>query len=59
MPDVVSYVGSGTYNNGTLVTGANMLGLYESISPRFDIDCVAQQSGILDNRFDDKSYYTS
>lgn len=45
--------------NGGAVVGANMLGNYHSIPPKFNEENMAQQSGILDGRFDDYNYYTA
>lgn len=61
MPDVVQYViaATGDIKNGRVVVGANKLGSYSAVNPKIDKDVVAAQSGILDARFDDKTYYSA
>lgn len=58
MPDIVNYASSGnTYRNGRCVTGVTQLGNYEAIDPKVNRSVVAVQSGVLDNRFDNYTFY--
>lgn len=60
MPDVVSFASTGvTYKNGTATVYADQLGNTKKVNPRIEHNVVVQQSGILDVRFDDKTYYTT
>lgn len=60
MPDVFQLVKSGLpLRNGSMVTAADMLGNIQKSNPVKERNVVAAQSGVLDNRFDDKTYYTS
>lgn len=60
MADVVSFAGTGvTYKDGTAVVWADKLGNTQKVNARIEHNVVVQQSGIMDTRNDDKSYYTS
>jgi hypothetical protein len=60
MPDVVSFAGTGvTYKNGTCTVYADKLGNTKTVNALRENNVVVAQSGILDTRNDDKTYYTS
>lgn len=60
MSDVFQLVKSGQpLRNGSIVTSADQLGNIQKINPLKERNVIAAQSGVLDNRFDDKTYYTS
>lgn len=60
MADVISFAGTGvTYKNGTATVYADKLGNTKKVNARVEHNVVVQQSGILDTRMDDKTYYTS
>jgi hypothetical protein len=60
MPDVVSFAGTGVvYKNGTATVYADKLGNTKKVNPRVEHNVVVSQSGILDSRIDDKTYYSS
>jgi len=60
MADVISFAGTGvTYKNGTATVYADKLGNTKKVNARVEHNVVVQQSGILDARMDDKTYYTS
>lgn len=59
MSDVFQKIISGNdYHQGFAISTANAFGAYSSVSPALnDISDVAAQTGVLDDRFDDKNYY--
>lgn len=60
MPDVIAYAGTGVvYSNGTIVVMADKFGNTKKILPDLEHNVVVQQSGILDSRFDNLTYYTA
>jgi hypothetical protein len=60
MADVVSFAGTGvTYKDGTAVVWADKLGNTQKVNARIEHNVVVQQSGILDSRFDNPTYYTA
>ncbi len=60
MADVFQLAKTGQpLKNGTVVTGADMLGNIQRTGPDKERNVVVAQSGILDQRFDDKTYYTT
>lgn len=61
MPDVISFASTGvtSYRNGTAVVYADNLGNTKKVNPRVEHNVAVQQSGILDSRFDNPTYYTS
>ena len=60
MADVISFAGTGvTYKNGTATVYADKLGNTKKVNARVEHNVVVQQSGILDTRMDDKTYYPS
>ena len=60
MADVISFAGTGvTYKDGTAVVWADKLGNTQKVNARIEHNVVVQQSGILDSRFDNPTYYTA
>lgn len=60
MPDVIAFASTGVqYKNGTAVVMADKLGNVKSVPPKFEKNVIVAQSGILDSRNDDKTYYSS
>lgn len=61
MADIVTFVkpSIATYNSGRGVTGANMQGQYQVIPEKLNRNVVVAQSGSLDTRFDDPTFYTA
>jgi hypothetical protein len=60
MADVISFASTGvTYKNGTAVVWTDKLGNTKKVNARIEHNVVVQQSGILDTRMDDKTYYTT
>lgn len=60
MPDVVSFASTGVvYKNGTAIVYGDKLGNTKKVNPKIEHNIVVQQSGILDSRMDDKTYYTT
>lgn len=61
MPDI--YVpakqSAGPPNNGSAVTFLQKIGIYQKVDPKINTYSIPVDSGILDNRFDDKTYYSS
>lgn len=65
MPDVWTKVKAGSdFIQGTAIVNVNKFGTIQKVNPE-DLDAAYQsgilnhQSGVLDTRFDDVSYYTS
>ncbi len=60
MPDVFQLAKSGQpLKNGTMVVGADVVGNVQKTGPVKERNVVVAQSGILDQRFDDKTYYSA
>jgi hypothetical protein len=60
MADVISFAGTGvTYKDGTAVVWADKLGNTQKVNAKIEHNVVVQQSGILDSRFDNPTYYTA
>lgn len=60
MPDVIAYASTGvTYKNGTATVCADKLGNTKKVNPRVEHNVFVAQSGIMDTRNDDKTYYTT
>lgn len=61
MADVVTYATTGNveYKNGTIITGVDKLGNIQTVDAAIEHNQIASQSGILDSRNDDKSYYST
>jgi hypothetical protein len=65
MPDVISYASTGvvTYKQGTAVAYADKFGNTSKITarvlPSVQTNVVVSQSGILDGRFDNPTYYSA
>ncbi len=60
MADVISFAGTGvTYKDGTAVVWADKLGNTQKVNAKVEHNVVVQQSGILDSRFDNPTYYTA
>lgn len=65
MPDVwTKVIATGNFVQGAAIVSANKFGTIQKVNPE-DLDAAYQsgilnhQSGVLDTRFDDVSYYTS
>jgi len=60
MADVVSFAGTGVvYKHGTIVVLADKLGNTQKVNARVEHNVIVSQSGILDTRLDDRTYYTT
>lgn len=61
MADVISYASTGNvvYKNGTIITMADKLGNVKVVNAEVEHNQIASQSGILDSRNDDITYYTT
>ncbi len=60
MSDVFQLAKSGQpIKNGTIVTNADQLGNIQKTGPLKERNVIVAQSGILDQRFDDRTYYTA
>lgn len=61
MPDVYQSAKSagGLPNNGSIIVYADEVGNIKKIDPKINSYQIIAQSGILDNRFDDKTYYST
>ena len=60
MPDVIAFASTGvTYKNGTATVCADELGNTKKVNARVEHNVIASQSGILDTRLDDRTYYTT
>ena len=60
MADVISFAGTGvTYKNGTATVYADKLGNTQKVNSEVVHNVIAVQSGILDTRLDDRTYYTT
>ena len=60
MPDIMVYASTGvTYKNGTAVVYADKIGNTKTANARVEHNVCANQSGVLDTRNDDKTYYTT
>ena len=60
MPDIVNFATTGiVYKNGSIVVGATVKPNIQTINVKIERNVVAAQSGTLDSRFDDKTYYTT
>jgi hypothetical protein len=60
MPDIVNFATTGVvYKNGSIVVGATVKPNINTINVKIERSIVVAQSGTLDSRFDDKTYYTT
>ena len=64
MPDVIAFASTGvTYKQGTAVAYADKFGNTSKITarvlPSVQTNVVVSQSGILDGRFDNPTYYSA
>lgn len=60
MPDVIAFASTGvTYKNGTATVCADELGNTKKVNARVEHNVIVSQSGILDSRFDNPTYYTA
>jgi hypothetical protein len=60
MADVVTKTKSSEdYNNGGRGVSADRLGNIRVLDPDLNIHIIVQQSGILDTRFDDPTFYSA
>jgi|LakMenEpi03Aug12_release.lakeMendotaPanAssembly.Ray.scaffolds.fasta_scaffold623824_2 hypothetical protein len=58
MSDIVNYATSGnTYRNGRCIVGVTQLGNYKALDPKVNMSTVTSQSGVLNNRFDNYTFY--
>jgi hypothetical protein len=60
MADVVTKTKSSEdYNNGGRGVSADRLGNIRVLDPDLNVHIIVQQSGILDTRFDDPTFYSA
>lgn len=60
MPDVIAFASTGVaYKNGTATVCADKLGNTKKVNPEIEHNVIVAQSGIMDTRNDDKTYYTT
>ena len=61
MADVITYASSTstTYKNGTIITGVDKLGNVQAVDAEIEHNVVVPQSGILDTRFDNPTFYSA
>lgn len=61
MPDVYqpAKLTGGLPNNGSAIVYTDEVGNIKKINPKINSYQIIAQSGILDSRFDDKTYYST